>query len=103
LLPDRTRADLWPASFAFSNELGFHAVVLPSLPDDPSGVRLTEEGLRDYPQCRYELHLQIAIEAGDQRELERLLARRTGGDSLRLWLKIVVMALALAILFKFVL
>ena len=29
LLPDRTRCDLWPATFAFSDELGFHAAVGP--------------------------------------------------------------------------
>ena len=32
LLPDRTRCDLWPASFAFSDELGFHAATGPTLP-----------------------------------------------------------------------
>ena len=30
LLPDSTRRDLWPASFAFSNELGFHFAIVPT-------------------------------------------------------------------------
>jgi hypothetical protein len=103
LLPSRTRSELWPASFAFSEELGFDAVCLPELPRDPSRVRHTEDGLRDYPQSRYELHLQIAIEAGDQRELDRLLARRTSDDTIRLGLTIIALALALAVVAKFVL
>jgi hypothetical protein len=103
LLPGRTRADLWPASFAFSEELGFDAVCLPELPLDSSRVRHTEDGLRDYPPGRYELHLQIAIESNDQRELDRLLARRTSDDTIRLGLTIIGLALALALVAKFVL
>jgi len=103
LLPSRTRIDLWPASFAFSDELGFHAAAMPALPTDPNRVRHSEDNLRDYPQSRYELHLQIAVEAGDQRELDRLLARRTSDDTIRLALTIIGLALVLAVVFKFVL
>jgi hypothetical protein len=103
LLPDRTRRDLWPASFAFSDELGFHAAAMPELPPDPRGLRHTEDGLRDYPQGNYELDLQIAAEAGDQRELDRLFARRTSAETLRLGLTIVIGALVIAALLKFVL
>lgn len=100
LLPDRSRIDLWPASFAFSNDLGFHAAVLPELPADPHRRRHTEDGLRDYPQSRYELHLQIAIEAGDQREVDRLFRRRTSDDTIRLGLTILALAAALAVISK---
>lgn len=103
LLPDRTRAELWPASFAFSDELGFHAAMLPVLPPDPSRLRHTEDTLRDYPENRYELNLQIAVEAGDQAELERLFARRTSSETLRLALVIIAGALLIAVLAKFVL
>lgn len=103
LLPDRTRAELWPASFAFSDELRFDAVVQPNLLPDPTSVRHTEDGLRDYPQSNYELSLQIAAEAGDQRELDRLFARRTSNDTIRLGLSIIVGALIIAIVLKFVL
>jgi len=101
LLPERSRAELWPASFAFSNELGFHAVAMPVLPSDTTRLRHSEDGLRDYPQSRYELHLQIAIEAGDQRELDTLLARRTSDDTIRLGLTIIALSLLLATAFKF--
>lgn len=103
LLPDRTRAGLWPASFAFSEELGFHAAILPELPTDPARVRHTEDGLRSYPQSRYELNLQLAIEAGDQREVERLFARRTSNDTIRLGLTIIALVLALSAISKFLL
>jgi hypothetical protein len=103
LLPDRNRADLWPASFAFSNELGFDAVALPTLPPVPTGVHHTEDGLRDYPQSHYELALQVAVESGDQRALDRLFARRTSGDTIRLGLAIIGGAFLLAAILKFVL
>ena len=102
LLPDRTRCDLWPASLAFSDELGFHAAAMPELPPDPRGLRHTEDGLRDYPQGHYELGLQIAAEAGNQRELDRLFARRTTAETLRLGLAIVAAALVIAAVLKFV-
>lgn len=101
LLPSRTRCELWPASFAFSGELGFHAVAMPDPPSDPARVRHTEDGLRDYPQGRYELNLQIAVEEGDQRETDRLLARRTSDDTIRIGLVIIAVALVLALVFKF--
>jgi hypothetical protein len=102
LLPNRTRAELFPASFAFSDELGFDAVALPDPPSDPNRPRHTEDSLRDYPQSRYELNLQIAIESGDQRELERLFARRSSDDTIRLGLTIIAIALVLALILKFV-
>lgn len=102
LLPHRSRAELWPASFAFSAELGFNAVAMPVLPPDPSRLRHTEDGLRDYPQGRYELHLQIAAESGDQRELDRLFARRTSSDAVRLGLTIIAVAFLIAAFVKFV-
>jgi hypothetical protein len=102
LLPNRTRAELWPASFAFSDELGFDAVALPEPPSDLARVRHTEDGLRDYPQSRYELNLQIAVESGDQRELDHLFNRRTSDETIRLGLTIIAIALVLALVFKFV-
>ena len=102
LLPDRTRCDLWPASFAFSLELGFHAAAMPEVPPlDPNKVH-DEERARDYPQGSYELSLQIAAEHGDQRELDRLFARRTSAETLRLGLTILFGALLIAAILKFV-
>jgi hypothetical protein len=104
LLPERTRAERWPASFAFSDELGFHIAALPTLPSAVNEPRpLVEEAVRDYPQSNYELNLQIAIESGDREALRRLLTRRTIDDSIRLVLYIIGFALLLAIVFRFVL
>jgi len=103
LLPDRTRCDLWPATFAFSDELGFHAAVGPALPTARHGVQvLPEDAIRDYPQSSYELSLQLAIESGDRAGLKRLLARRTADDTIRLGLYMLGFALAVALVLKFV-
>ena len=103
LLPDRTRCDLWPATFAFSDELGFHAAVGPTLPTPRHGVQvLPENAIRDYPQSSYELGLQLAIESGDRAGLKRLLARRTADDTIRLGLYILGFALVAAVVLKFV-
>jgi len=104
LLPDRTRAERWPASFAFSDELGFHVAIGPGIVPTPSESKpLPEEAVRDYPSSSYELNLQIAIESGDRVALRRLLARRTLQDTVRLAIYIVVFALVVAVLFRFVL
>ena len=102
LLPDRTRAAIWPASWAFADDLRFDAAALPELPPAPAGVRHTEDGLKDYPPGRYELALQAAVESGDQPELDRLLARRTADDTLRLGLYIILGAVLLAVAYRFV-
>jgi hypothetical protein len=104
LLPDRTRADRWPASFAFSADLGFHLAAGPgfALPDREPRP-LTEEAVKDYPQSRYELDLQIAVESGDRAAVRRLLARRTTDDTVRLAAYIIVFSLAVAALLRFVL
>jgi hypothetical protein len=103
LLPDRTRSDLWPASFAFSLELGFHFAAMPEVPPLDLNQFHDEERARDYPQGGYELSLQIAAEHGDQGELDRLFARRTSAETLRLGLYILGGALLIAAVFKFVL
>lgn len=101
LLPTRTRCDLWPATFAFSDELGFHAAVGPTLPTPRHGLQvLVEDAIRDYPQSSYELNLQIAIESGDRKALRKLLARRTADDTLRLGLYMLAFALVVAVVLK---
>jgi hypothetical protein len=100
LLPDKARAGLWPASFAFG-ELPFDAAAMPAPPPTHGG--LTEDGLKGYPAGNYEHRLQAAVEAGDERELAGLLARRTGDDTIRLGLTIIAAALLAAVVFKFVL
>jgi hypothetical protein len=102
LLPDRTRCDLWPATFAFSDELGFHAAVGPTLPPAGGDVRvLPEAAVLDYPQSSYELALQTAIESGDRAALRKLLARRTADDTIRIGLSILAFSLVVAVVLKF--
>ena len=101
LLPDRTRCELWPATFAFSADLGFHATIVPVKPDPwPDGV-LTADQCRDYPEGRYELALQTAAEAGDQADLDRLFARRTSKDTLKLAATMLVLAVVVAAAVRF--
>jgi hypothetical protein len=103
LLPDRTRADLWPATFAFSNELEFHAVALPAVPRPWPPGYLTADQARDYPEGRYELALQTAAESGNQPELDRLFARRSSQDTLRLAAYLVAAAAVVAVVSKLLL
>ena len=104
LLPDRTRAERWPASFAFSDELGFHLAALPAPTTPTAGPKpLSEEAVKDYPPSNYELNLQIAVESRDRAALRRLLARRTADDTIRIGLYMVAFAIVVAILFRFVL
>ncbi len=94
LLPTRTRATLWPATFALGNALDFHAVVVPRAHPATFVHHVTESQAGDYPEGRYELRLQIAIDAGDQRELDTVLARRTTADTRKLvWLLMGVVIL----------
>lgn len=97
LLPDSTRRATWLATFAYSVALGFGLVVLPAIPE--SGLRgyLTEDQARDYPESRYERELQTAVEAGDQRTVDTLLARRSSVETLRLAIWMVLGAGALAV------
>lgn len=101
LLPDSTRRHTWPATFAYSVALGFSFAVLPAVPDGVPPGYLTEDQARDYPESRYERELQFAVEHADQRSLDRLLARRTSAETLRLALWLVLGATALSLATRF--
>jgi hypothetical protein len=97
LLPSRTRCELWPATFAYSNALGFDALVVPRPGDEDYSAYNTEEQASDYPAGRYELGLQTAAESGDQAALDTLFGRRTSQETFRLGLLMVV-ALSITLL-----
>lgn len=98
LLPDAMRAELWPASYVLQPGLDLHAAVVPMLdPKEWPGV-LTEQQAGDYPEGRYELALQAAAEADDQRWLDQLFARRTSRQTLRLAVTILVVAIGMSVL-----
>jgi hypothetical protein len=93
-LPYSTRAEIWPASFAFRNAQQFHVVVLPRAREEDVTGYLHEEQAGEYPEGRYELSLQIAIDSGNQRDLDGLLARRSRSQMLRLaWALLAVFIL----------
>jgi hypothetical protein len=99
LLPTSTRNRLWPASFAFSNALGFDALVVPTgtrLDDSYAGYT-NEDQACEYPQGYYELNLQIAAEVGNQADLDSLLRRRSWGETWRLGLTLLVVFTVLAV------
>jgi hypothetical protein len=90
LLPLSTRCKLWPASFAFGNELGFDVVVLPRFDEAELSGYTTEEQAEQYPAGSYELALQIAAETGTQRDLDAVFRRRNSNEVLRLALVLMV-------------
>jgi len=96
LLPDSTRRQTWPATFAYSTDLSFGLVVMPQMPEGGMTGYLSEDQARDYPESRYERELQVAVEHGDQRTVDRLLARRSSAETLRLALWIVLAAAVLS-------
>jgi hypothetical protein len=98
LLPEVSRRQLWPATFAFSDQLGFDVIIVP-----PSiGARLegytTEEQAADYPAGHYEKSLQTAAESEDQVALDRLFSRRSPAEVIRLALTLMVVLAVAAIL-----
>jgi hypothetical protein len=100
LLPDSTRRQTWPATFAYSNALNFSLVVLPAISEGDLRGHLTEDQARDYPESRYERELQVAVEHNDQRTVDRLFARRSSAETLRLAIWIVIGAAVLSIASK---
>jgi hypothetical protein len=94
LLPYSLRAKIWPASFAFRNDLGFDVVVVPRAGEGSWEGYTTEDQAADYPAGSYELALQTAAEAGDQADLEAVFHRRSSSETMRLaWHMLIVMAI----------
>jgi hypothetical protein len=89
LLPHTTRGELWPASFAFGNAHRFSVAVVPRATGPAYAGYLHEEQAGDYPEGRYELALQTAVESGDQHELDALFARRSRSQTMRMGLALL--------------
>jgi hypothetical protein len=90
LLPHSLRSTIWPATFVFSNALGFDVVVVPRAGEEDWDGYTTEEQAADYPAGSYELALQTAAESGDQAELDAVFTRRTSGETLSLAVKLLI-------------
>ena len=97
LLPEATRVRLWPTSFAFSQDLEFDVLVVPQLDEMELEGYTAEEQAADYPAGAYELALQRAAEAGDQKELDAVFSKRDGWQTLRLALMIIVLVSSLVL------
>jgi hypothetical protein len=97
LLPTQSRCEMWPASFSFSNAHGFHVVVVPRALGPEFERYIPEESAGDYPEGRYELALQTAVESGNQEDLDVLLARRSRGQTMRLALAILAASILVAL------
>ncbi len=84
LLPASSRSRLWPATFVFANASRFDVAVVPRA-DDPALARYVDEvRAGDYPEGRYELALQTAVEDDDQERVDALLTRRSRAQVMRL-------------------
>jgi hypothetical protein len=95
LLPDASRAELWPATFAFGNALDFSVVVTPddTRPEFAGYVREADAG--DYPEGRYEFALHHAADHSDQAAIDALFARRSRGQVLRMAVLLLVAMLVI--------
>jgi hypothetical protein len=97
LLPYANRGELRVATFAFGNANRFDLAVAPA---ERRGefVRATpEDQAGEYPEGRYELALQTAVESSDQPGLEALLLRRSRGQMFRFALVLLVLVAAAAL------
>jgi hypothetical protein len=101
LLPDSTRAEAWPASYAFGPELDLQAIVVSKADPAAFSGYVTEAQAADYPEGRYELNLQIAAEAGDQSALNRLLNRRSSRQTVWMAVMLLIAAMGMAALARF--
>jgi hypothetical protein len=101
LLPTNTRVGLWPTTFAFSNALRFHVVVMPRAAWPELEHYVTEDQAGDHPEGRYELALQTAVEDGDQADVDALFARRTPAQMWRLGLVLLIVLMLFAMLMQF--
>ena len=65
----------------------------------PPGT-IGEEQARDYPEGRYEYALQASVEAGDQAGLERVLARKSPRDVLKMSLYMLAAAIVAVVVVR---
>ena len=100
LLPEMTRCRLWPTSFAFSPELEFDVLVLPSFDAVPENYT-TEDQAADYPEGTYEFALQRAAETGEQHDLDEVFNRRDSHHTIRLAIGILVILSVMVLVFQF--
>jgi hypothetical protein len=97
LLPYHDRSELWPTTFCFGNAHRFDVVVLPRASEAEVAGYIPEEQAGDYPEGNYERSLQVAVESGNQQDIDQLLARRSRGQTFRLLLGLLAVATVVAL------
>jgi hypothetical protein len=102
LLPDPLRSRIWPATFAYSNALGFDVIVGSGFSRDEIADYRTEDQAADYPPGSYELALQSAAEHGDQADLDGVFQRRSSGDTLKLARNLLIGMVLIVLAFRFI-
>src|SRR5207253_986048 len=97
LLPQSTRARLWPTRFALSSARGFDVLVVPRLHAMDFEDYTSEDQAAEYPAGHYEIALQVAAESGNQRDLHALLNRRSSRETMKLGWSLLVIIVLLAL------
>jgi hypothetical protein len=102
LLPDSVRGEVLFSTFAKNAQPGFDLVVTPLFnPDDFPGF-LNETQAGDYPEGRYELAVQMAVETEDEARMLELFARRSGSQAMRLAWTMLLSAIGLGLAMRFI-
>lgn len=102
LLPDSVRGELSIATFARANELKLDVFVTPNVDPDQFPRYMTERQAGDYPEGRYELALQMAVEADNEGQMRELFARRSGSQAMRLAWTLLITAIGLGLAMRFI-
>lgn len=102
LLPDSVRGELSFATFTRNNALQFDLLATPIVNPDDHPRYLTERHAGDYPEGRYELALQMAVESEDEGRMRELFARRSGSQAMRLAWTMLLAAIGLGVAVRFI-
>jgi len=98
--PYASRIEFSFATFAFGPNLGVNAVAMPDPPAILPAGALNSEQVQDYPEGRYELAMQLAIEGQHQEEFDWLLRRKSSKQVLWTALLLIVAMTAALLLSK---
>lgn len=98
LLPVSSRTELGFATFICAPGLPLNVVVTPLIEENAYAEHWREAQIGDYPEGRYELQLQVAVESADQDGMNRLFMRRSPKETIRLGIVILILALLLPVI-----
>lgn len=102
LLPTSVRAETRLATFVINTDLEFDLLATPDFTSAPFAGYLNQDQAGDYPEGRYELWLQLAADTNDADGIDRLLARRSMSQALRLAVTLLLTAIGLGLAMRFI-